>query len=172
MKTFTVTLAFLLLTALPCVGRAEEPNRNKKADQATDIQSCLSMIEKQWFSGKSPSQSLKLVGSTRYETSCEMTLHLSPDALQVSALGAQHAIDFDFAESSQHETQILQTCRVDKEKLHIVFEEKTSDNFEKRERVQMTLLKRHGKGISLILSKRENKILRPLQQNSLICHLD
>lgn len=175
MKSRTVVFSFLLSVAIPQVGRAEVSSRitqsSKRPDQAFEIASCLELIEKQWFAGKSSSQSLRLTGSTRHETACEMVMNLSPDSLQVSAMGSQNSIQFNFADSTHNEIRTLQTCRVDKEKLHIVFEERTTSTLEKRERIQMTLLKRHGKGLSLILSKRENKILRPLQQSSLICHL-
>lgn len=153
-----ITLTFALITALP---------RGVKAETLT-ISDCLRDIQTNWVTQKI----VQYKGQNRTETSCELQMSLSKTGLKVVAVGLPHYISFELKDSTEIETRTLQTCRMDNEKFHLVFEEKTSNDFEKRERVQMTLLKRHGKGISLILSKRENKILRPLQQSNLICHLN
>lgn len=159
MKSKILTLAFLVTTALPQV---------VKAEATTDLKQCLQDIRAYWIN-QSP---VHLKGHTRNETPCEINLNLSSSSLDVQAAGNPLQISFSLQESTTEETRTLQSCRVDKEKLHIVFDEKTTGDFTKRERVQMTLLKRHGKGLSLILNKRENKMLRPLLQTSLICHLN
>jgi hypothetical protein len=158
LKTAITTLAFIFLTVLPRGVMAE----------TTDIKQCLRDIQVYWLN-KSP---VHFKGQTRTETPCELLMNINATTLTVHAAGAPLSVSFGLKESNGEETRTLQTCRVDNEKIHFVFEERTSADFEKRERVQMTLLKRHGKGISLILSKRENKILRPLQLSSLICHLN
>jgi hypothetical protein len=164
LKTALTTFAFMLLTILPRGVMAE----------TTDIKQCLRDIQVYWLN----SSPIHVKGETRTETPCELMMNINATTLTVHAAGGTPSQDnrlevsFGLKESSGDETRTLQTCRVDNEKIHFAFEEKTSSDFEKRERVQMTLLKKHGKGLTLILSKRENKILRPLQQSSLICHLN
>lgn len=153
-----VAFMFFLMSILPCGAKAE----------TTDVKQCLHDIQTYWLKNSS----IHYKGHTRIDTPCELLMTLSPESLSVQAAGTPLSVSFELKGSSPDETRTLQTCRVDNEKIHFVFEDKTTNDFEKRERVQMTLLKRHGKGLSLILSKRENKILRPLQQSSLICHLN
>lgn len=141
--------------------------RGAMAD-TTDIKQCLRDIQVYWLNNSS----IQLNGHTRTDSPCVLRMNLTSTSLNVQAAALSDSVAFELKNSQGQETRTLQTCRVDKEKIHFVFEERTSSDFEKRERVQMTLLKGHGKGLSLILSKRENKILRPLQQSNLICHLN
>jgi hypothetical protein len=157
-KLFITTFIFMLMTILPRAVKAE----------TSDLKQCLRDIQTYWVN----QTSAHYTGHTRMDTPCDLNMTLSPSSLKVSATGAPLSVNFEMKESNTEETLSLESCRVDKEKIHFVFEEKIVNDFEKRERVQMTLLKRQGNGLSLILSKRENKILRPLQQNSLICHLN
>jgi hypothetical protein len=166
MENAIMAFLFLSLALAPEISRAGFDRRS--ASQTQDLKTCLRLIEKNWLGPKGALLSLR--GSTRVETNCSLEMDLTPERLQVIAWGDPQSIQFRLAPSTATQTRDLQTCRVDREKIHVVFEEKTSLDFEKRERVQMTLLKRPKKGISLILSKRENKIWRPLQQSSLICH--
>lgn len=154
----SIAAIFLLMSILPCGVNAE----------TTDVKQCLHDIQSYWLKNTP----VHYKGHTRIDTLCELLMNLSSDSLSVQAVGTPLSVSFELKGSSSDETRTLQTCRVDNEKIHFVFEDKTTNDFEKRERVQMTLLKRHGNGLSLILSKRENKILRPLQQSSLICHLN
>jgi hypothetical protein len=156
---FAIPFIFIFITSVPRVLWAD----------TTNIKQCLRDIQNYWVPKTSRSTFLK--GHTRTDLPCELKLELSHNALKVSAHGDPMMIEFVLQESNGKESRSLQSCKSDKEKMHLVFEQRTSEDFEKRERVQMTLLKRAGHGISLILSKRENKILRPLQQSSLICHL-
>lgn len=157
-KLNLITIAFAALTVLPQAVKAE----------ITDIKQCVSAIHTHWLQAAQTVYS----GHTRMETPCQLKMNLSSSSLSVEASGTPLTVSFVFAPSEGETTRTLQNCKVDKEKIHFVFEERSSQDFEKRDRVQMTLLKRHGKGLSLILSKRENKLLRPLQQSSLICHLN
>ena len=165
MNTFFITLAFAFMAISPRLVKAETA---PTPTEITDVRECLRIIQTTWI----PQSDISLSGKTRTETPCKLSMSVSTSRLAVQAEGAPLSVAFELKESAGAETTTLQACRVDKEKLHIVFEEKPTNDFEKRERVQMTLLKRQGSGLSLILSKRENKILRPLQQSSLICHLN
>ena len=150
--------AFLFATALPQLVKAN----------TTDLHQCLQDMKTNWF--KQSTSFYK--GQTRTETPCELAMELTSTSLTVRAVGLPHNITFLLKASDEEQSRTLQSCRVDKEKFHLVFEEKTIKDSEKRDRVQMTLLKRHGNSLSLILNKRENKVFRPLQQTSLICHLN
>ncbi len=156
---FFMILAFLVATALPQTVKAN----------TTDINECLRAMKTHWLN-KSAVQHFK--GQTRTETECNVSMELTDSTLSVQAAGSPHVVSFLLKETDELSSRTLQTCKVDKEKIHFVFEEKSINDSEKRERVQMTLLRRHGNGLSLILNKRENKVFRPLQQTSLICHLN
>ncbi len=157
-KLNLVTMAFAALTVLPQAVKAEIKSINE----------CVSAIQSHWL----PASKATYAGHTRMQTPCTLKMNLAQNSLSVDADGTPLSVDFELAPSQGETTRTLQTCKVDKEKLHFVFEEISSNGFEKRDRVQMTLLKRHGSGLTLILSKRDNKLLRPLQQSSLICHLN
>ncbi len=158
-SNFFMILAFLVATALPQIVKAN----------TTDINECLSAMKTHWLN-KSAAQLFK--GQTRTETECNVSMELTDTSLSVQAAGSPHVVAFILKETDEQSSRTLQTCKVDKEKIHFVFEEKSINDSEKRERVQMTLLRRHGNGLSMILNKRENKVFRPLQQTSLICHLN
>jgi hypothetical protein len=153
-----ITMIFGIMALLPRVVFAD----------TIDIKECLREIKANWIK-QSPTL---LTGHTRFDTPCKLMMDISNTALKVQAEGTPLTVDFTLQSSQSDETTELEACKVDKEKIHVVFEEKPLSDFEKRERVQMTILKRTGGALSLILSKRENKILRPLQQSSLICHLN
>lgn len=159
-KALTSALAFIALVAAPQI---------VKAESEIDLQECLNKIQSSWPVIKSETL---LEGNTRHNTSCQLSLQMTQNTLDVSAVGNPLQVNFSLGQHDPKIQQSLLACKVDKEKLHIVFEEKQDESFEKRDRIQMTLLKRHGKGLSLILAKREMRILRPAQHTSLICHLN
>ena len=144
--------------------------------ETTDIKQCLRDIQVHWLS----LPQIKYKGTTRVEKApCELLMNLSSTTLTVHAIGLSgientppQIVSFKFKDSSGNEKRNLLACKVNNERMSFVFEEKTSTDFEKRAHVQMDLIKGHGKGMSMILSKRDNKILRPLQQKSLICHFN
>ncbi len=159
MKTLIITLMFIMAAMLP---------RTVKAD-TLDVQQCLNKIQSQ---GPFPT-SVNLVGHTRMQTPCKFSMKIEKDHLSVSAEGSPLQVAFDLSPKQDPSQSIeIESCRVDKEKLHLVFEVVPNSEFSKTSQIQMTLLRRQGSGLSLILSKRENKIFRPLQQSNLICHLD
>lgn len=158
-KLNLITIAFAALTVLP---------QAVKATEYKTIDACVGAIESYWLKASQAAYS----GNSRTKTPCTLNMNLSKNSLIVDADGSPLNVDFELTPTQGETTRTLQTCKVDKEKLHFVFEEVSSNGFEKRDRVQMTLLKRHGNGLVLILSKRDNKLLRPLHLNSLICHLN
>lgn len=160
LKTLSTVASFLIVMAVPQLA---------KAQSEVDLNSCLEKIQTSWPALKTDTL---LEGNTRHNTPCQLSLQINPEALEVTATGTPLQVNFELGSPNPKVDQTLLACKVDKEKLHVVFEEKLDGSFEKRDRVQMTLLKRHGKGLSLILSKREMRILRPAQHTSLICHLN
>ncbi len=158
MKSMIVTMAFFMTTVLPQTVHAEN----------ADINNCVQEIRKNWLS----KTSVHYKGYTRVDESpCELIMELDQNGLTVQGLSENTNVTFEFQNRTLGKSRSLQTCRVDQEKIHFAFEERTTGSFEKRDRFQMTLLKRDGNKMSLILNKQENKILRPLQKSSLICHL-
>ena len=134
-----VPVAFALMTVLPQSAFAD----------TTDIQQCLRDVQVYWLN--TPTSSLTLAGKTRAEdTSCSLQMTLTDGSLSVFAQGEPLIIPFVLKKSDAEMTRTLESCRADKEKLHIVFEEKNENEFEKRRKFQMTFLKRQGKGLSLI----------------------
>lgn len=157
LKSVMTAIGFLILVSLPQMVKAQDP----------DVQKCLTQLRQNWF----PHMITQFRGQTRHETNCSVRFDLTTKSFNVLASGNPLQVEFTLGDVPDTE-QTIESCRVDKEKIHLVFEEKPAEQYEKRERVQLTLLKRQGKGISMILSKREMKLLRPSQQSNLICHLN
>jgi hypothetical protein len=155
--SYTVILSFLVLIFLPQVLRASA---------SADLKSCLSQIEQNW--GSLHLKTLK--GSTRHQTECQVEMGIHSDRFEITADGEPLEVSFQLGKSDNW-SQHLHSCKVDKEKLHIVFEQKSLDSFERKEKIQMTLLKRKNKGLSLILSEKQLKVFMPTNQANLICHL-
>ncbi len=154
--TIRTALAFFLMVAAPQLVKAQ------------DVAACLGLIAQSWpLAAKA-----EFRGETRHKTGCQLNLQQTGLTLNVEAIGNPLHIQFALGNPSPEVEQNLLSCKVDKEKLHIVLEEKYLESFERRDRTQLTLLKRHGKGFSMILSKKETRLLRPNQQSNLICHLD
>ena len=159
LKTTLTTLAFMLLIAMP---------RGVMA-KTTDIKQCLRDIQVYWLK-TSP---IQYKGESRgTKTPCELYMNLGPTTLTVHATSGTDKVSFGLKESTGDETRTLSTCDVDKGRIHFAFEEKTSAYFEKRENVLMTLVRGKGNSVTLITSKNENKILTPVSQNRLFCHLN
>lgn len=159
LNTIKTLTAFLLLIAVP---------RLAESASSAEIQSCIQNIQEKW----AMNTTLSWTGNTRHNTNCSLFIESEGSTLNLSAVGETLNIVFSLGNPSEDTVQTLQSCKVDKEKLHLVFEEKKVGTFEKREQVQLTLLKRQGKKMSMILSKRERRILQPAQHSSLICHLN
>ena len=153
MMTPFVVLFFLVLSLLP---------QSVKADE-TSIKDCLMQIETHWsfLSGQ------ELTGRTRHQTDCTLKVESSKTELNLQAAG--HPL---YVQSTLDRNSKIQFCKVDKEKLHLVFERSGENAFERKEKVQITLLKKQGSGLSLIFSQRQQKVLNPTQMNNLICHLN
>ncbi|MFN8790344.1 MAG: hypothetical protein ACK5Y2_02700 [Bdellovibrionales bacterium] len=161
-KTTATVMAFWAIMTVPQLIQAQSE---------LSISDCLKQIQSHWAT-KVVGQ---LEGNTRHNTSCQLDVQISQASLDVMAVGNPLQIQFSLLatpKKDEKSEQTLVTCKVDKEKLHLVFEEKQEGAFEKREHVQMTLLKRHGQGLSLILAKREMKLFRLSQHSNLICHLN
>lgn len=158
-NTIKTITAFLLLIAVPQLAESAV---------SSEIQTCIQSIQEKW----SMNTSQTWTGSTRHETNCSLFIESQGNTLNLSAVGEPLNIGFSLGNSDASVTQTLQSCKVDKEKIHLVFEEKKDGTFEKRDQVQLTLLKRQGKRMSMILSKRERRILQPALHSSLICHLN
>lgn len=155
MLPLIISTAFLALTLLPQTLMAE-----------ISVQDCVSSIQKTW-----PSLSNQILsGETRHQTQCQLDFNMSPGRLDIHAEGPPLDIQFSLGASADS-LQLVQHCQVDKEKIHLVFEENGIGKSDKNEKVQLTLLKRQGTGWSLILSQRKLKVFQYTQQNNLICHL-
>lgn len=156
MLPFLITTAFLALTLLPQTLLAD-----------STVVDCLASIQKQW-----PSLSDRiLTGETRHKTKCQLDVEILPDQISVRAEGPP--LDIQFALGPHLDSlQKIHQCKVDKEKIHLVFEDIGIGKNEKHEKVQLTLLKRQGPGWSMILSQRKLKVFQHTQQNNLICHLN
>lgn len=132
----------------------------------SDIRDCLTKVQLHW-----PQLSLKtLSGETRHKTNCALEVKASPSSLEILAEGEPLEIQFTLG-NLENWKQTLQSCKVDTEKLHLVFEQKSRDSFERKEKIQLTLLKRKGLGLSMILSQKQLKVFMPVNQSNLICHL-
>jgi hypothetical protein len=155
MLPLMITTVFLALTLLPQTLMAE-----------TSVQDCVSSVQSQW----STLFSRVLSGETRHQTKCQLDVTLSSGRLDIHAEGPPLDIQFSLG-LSENSQQSIQQCKVDKEKIHLVFEDIGHGKNEKHEKVQLTLLKRQGSGLSMILSQRKLKVFQHTQQNNLICHL-
>jgi hypothetical protein len=156
-QSISVLLSFVVLTFLP---------QSLRADTAVELNKCLQLIEQVW--GSFNQKVLK--GTTRHQTNCQLEMEIQSDRLMLMAEGEPLEVSFQLG-LSKGWSQNLQSCKVDKEKLHVVFEQKSLDSFERKEKVQMTLLKRKNNGLSLILSEKQLKVFMPTHQADLICHL-
>jgi hypothetical protein len=155
MLPLIITTAFLALTLLPQTLMAD-----------TSVDDCISSIQSQWstLSGR------LLTGETRHKTKCQLDVTMSPGGLSLHAEGPPLDIQFSLGLSKDSQ-QLIQHCKVDKEKIHLVFEDIGHGKNDKHEKVQLTLLKRQGTGWSMILSQRKLRVLQHTQQNNLICHI-
>lgn len=153
---FTTLLAFAMMVLLPQSLRAE----------VTDVKACLALIQTHW----SHLNNKPLTGETRHKTQCAADLKLHKDAFVFEAVGDPLEVHFQLGASPRVD-QTIQFCKVDAEKIHLVFEQKGREAFDKKEKVQLTLLKRKGTGLSMILSERQVKAFLPTNQSHLICHL-
>lgn len=155
MLAFIMTSAFFALTLVPQTLLAD-----------STISNCLATLQKQW-----PNLSDRiLTGETRHKTKCQLEVEILPEQMSLRAEGPPLDIQFTLG-SNQDSLQTIHQCKIDKEKIHIVFEDVGSGKNEKHEKVQLTLLKRQGPGWSMILSQRKLKVFQHTQQNNLICHL-
>lgn len=155
MLQLIITAAFIALTLLPQILMAE-----------VSVQDCVASIHSTW-----PTLSKRaLVGETRHKTDCRLDAEISEGRFEVQAEGSPLNIQFSLGESKNSQ-QHIHFCKVDKEKIHLVFEEVGTGRNDKNEKTQLTLLKRQGTGWSMILSQRKLKVLQHTQHNNLICHL-
>ena len=153
MMTPFVVLFFLALSLLP---------QSVKADE-NSTKGCLTQIRLHW----SFLFDHELNGRTRHQTDCALKIDSSMTELNLQAAG--HPL---YIQSTLDQNSKIQSCKAEKEKLHLVFERSGENAFERKEKVQITLLKKQGNGLSLILSQRQQKILNLTQMNNLICHLN
>ncbi|MFN8846889.1 MAG: hypothetical protein ACK5W9_08570 [Bdellovibrionales bacterium] len=156
-QSFSVLVSFIVLTLLP---------QSLRANSNVDLNNCLQLIQKVW--GSLDQKVLK--GKTRHQTDCRLEMEIQSDRLILMAEGEPLEVNFQLGKLEGW-SQSLQSCKADKEKLHVVFEQKSLDSFERKEKVQMTLLKRKNNGLSLILSEKQLKVFMPTHQANLICHL-
>lgn len=194
MKFQLISFTFLIISssydahgaAAQAPAKLALPAISPSTAQSEEISHCIQKIKTLWIKHSPNTYN----GNGRKDTACALQMAVANEAFSLNAnseASSQIAplhISFNFGASTKNLKSTLQTCHIEKEQIRLIFEQKTTGDLERRERYEMRLIKTihpteksspagqlDSSKLTLILNKKEIRLLRTFQQESLICHL-